>query len=141
VNRLGDLSVLAGALALCLGAPGCVPPNPRVQRCGMVIGVKQDRLEEYKRLHAAVWPGILSKLREVHVRNYSIYLAEAEKGKWYLFSYWEYTGSDFKADMARMAADPKTQEWWKLTDPCQEPVPTRKEGEKWARMEEVFHMD
>ena len=141
MDRVGDLSVLACLLALSLGATGCVPQKPRAQRYGMVIGVRPDKIEEYKRLHAAVWPEILGKLRAVNVRNYSIYLAEVEKGKWYLFSYWEYTGSDFKSDMARMAADPKTREWWKLTDPCQEPVPTRKEGEKWAAIEEVFHMD
>ena len=141
MNRAGNLSVWVGALALCLGVTGCLPEEPRVQRYGMVIGVRPDKIEEYKRLHAAVWPEIISKLREVNVRNYSIYLAEVERGKWYLFGYLEYTGSDFKADMARMAADPKTHEWWKLTDPCQEPVPTRKEGEKWAAIEEVFHME
>jgi L-rhamnose mutarotase len=141
VNRIGNFPAFACVLALCLGATGCLAQKPRVQRYGMVIGVRPDKIEEYKRLHAAVWPEIISKLRQVNVRNYSIYLAEVEKGKWYLFSYWEYTGSDFKADMARMAADPKTHEWWKLTDPCQEPVPTRKEGEQWAIVEEVFHMD
>ncbi|HUV95144.1 MAG TPA: L-rhamnose mutarotase, partial [Anaerolineae bacterium] len=30
-----------------------------MKRYGMVIGVKLDKLEEYKRLHAAVWPGVL----------------------------------------------------------------------------------
>jgi L-rhamnose mutarotase len=43
--------------------------------------------------------------------------------------------------MARMAADPVTQQWWKLTDPCQEPLESRAEGEWWAQMEEVFHAD
>lgn len=43
--------------------------------------------------------------------------------------------------MARMAADPKTREWWALTGPCQEPVPTAASGEWWAPMEEVFHTD
>jgi L-rhamnose mutarotase len=41
--------------------------------------------------------------------------------------------------MKKMAADPVTQEWWKETAPCQEPIPTHKEGEWWARMEEVFY--
>ena len=34
-----------------------------------------------------------------------------------------------------------TQKWWKRTGPLQVPVPTRKEGEWWAQMEEVFHYD
>jgi L-rhamnose mutarotase len=53
----------------------------------------------------------------------------------------EYTGDDLKGDMAKLAADPIIKEWWKHTDPLQSPVPTRKEGEWWASMEEVFHMD
>jgi L-rhamnose mutarotase len=43
--------------------------------------------------------------------------------------------------MAKMAADPKTQEWWALCKPMQEPVPDRGEGEWWATMTEVFHTD
>ena len=67
--------------------------------------------------------------------------ASLPDGKHYLFSYFEYVGSDFAADMAAMAADPRTQEWWKITDPCQEPLPDRAEGEWWAAAEEVFHVD
>ena len=43
--------------------------------------------------------------------------------------------------MARMAADPKTQEWWKIMMPMQEPLPDRPEGAWWAEMDEVFHTD
>jgi L-rhamnose mutarotase len=109
---------------------GCAQP----QRYGMVIKVRPEKLDEYRRLHAAPWPEVVKKIHECNIRNYSIYLKDN-----YLFSYFEYVGKDFKADMARMAADPTTQKWWKLTDPCQEPLPTRAEGEWWARMEEVFH--
>jgi L-rhamnose mutarotase len=40
-----------------------------------------------------------------------------------------------------MAADPRTQEWWAVCMPMQAPLETRKEGEWWAGMEEVFHQD
>jgi L-rhamnose mutarotase len=83
----------------------------------------------------------LKKLKECNIRNYSIYLQEVEKGKFYLFSYFEYTGDNFEADMGKMAADPTTQKWWKETDPCQIPIPTRGEKEFWSQMEEVFHLD
>ena len=125
----------------CLVAAGCAPGNATAQRYGSVIGIKPESLPEYKRLHAAVWPEVLAKLKDVNVRNYSIYLAEVKPGEFYLFSYFEYTGDDFEADMARMAADPDTKRWWKHTDPLQTPVPTRKEGEHWHTIEEVFHMD
>jgi L-rhamnose mutarotase len=105
---------------------------------GMVIGIKPERLDEYKRLHAAVWPDVLAQIRQSNIRNYTIFLREPEN---LLFGYWEYHGSDFAADMARMAQDPRTQEWWAFTDPCQSPLPSRNAAEQWAMMEEVFHTD
>lgn len=109
-----------------------------MQRMGMVIGLNGDKVEEYKRLHAAVWPEILDMISQCNIRNYSIFLKEPEN---LLFGYWEYHGSDFEADAAKMAADPRTQEWWDVCMPCQEPLATRQEGEWWAMMEEVFHHD
>ncbi len=112
-----------------------------MKRYGSVIGVRAEKLDEYKRLHAAVWPGVLSKIRDCNIRNYSIYLRKLPDGKHYLFSYLEYTGSNFAADMAKMAADPLTQKWWDVCMPCQEPLADRGAGEWWADMEEVFHQD
>ena len=107
-----------------------------MQRYGSVIGVKPEAIAEYKKHHAAVWPEVLDMIRKCNIRNYSIFL----KGD-LLFGYWEYHGTDFQADMAKMAADPKTQEWWKIMEPMQRPLPHRAEGEWWASMEEVFHID
>ena len=112
-----------------------------MQRYGMVIGLRADKLEEYKRLHAAVWPDVLRTIEKCHIRNYSIYLRRLEDGRHYLFSYFEYTGSDFAADMAKMAADPTTQRWWSFCEPCQQPLADRAPKEWWAGMEEVFHLD
>ena len=116
-------------------------PDKGIQRYGMVIGIKPDKIEEYKRLHANAWPGVLKTIRECNIRNYSIYLKEVEPGNYYLFSYFEYTGVDFDADMEKMAADPVTQEWWEHCVPCVTPIPAAGEGELWAEMEEVFHTD
>jgi L-rhamnose mutarotase len=102
----------------------------------MVTKVKPERFEEYKRLHAAAWPEVLAMIRQCHIENYSIYHKDG-----YLFSYFEYTGTDFAADMATMAADPTTQKWWAVCTPCLEPQSTRRPGEWWAEMEEVFHLD
>lgn len=111
-----------------------------MQRYGSVIGLVPEKVDEYRRLHAAVWPDVLRMIADCHIRNYSIYLRQIE-GKPYLFSYFEYTGDDFAADMVRMAADPVTQQWWSHCIPCQAPLPDRAEGEWWAAMEEVFHAD
>jgi len=102
----------------------------------MVIRVYPDKIEEYKKLHASVWPDVLMKITQCNIRNYSIYLKDNQ-----LFSYFEYIGDDFKADMDKMAADPVTQRWWDVCKPCQEPLETISEGEWWADMEEVFHHD
>jgi L-rhamnose mutarotase len=107
-----------------------------MQRYGSVIKLKPEKLAEYKALHAEVWPEVLNMIRQCSIGNYSIYYKDG-----FLFSYFEYHGEDFAADMARMAADPTTQAWWKLTDPCQQPLETRQPGEWWASMEEFFHTD
>ncbi len=107
-----------------------------MKRYGMVLGVRAERLEEYKEAHRNVWPEILALIRECNIRSYSIYYKDGM-----LFSYYEYVGDDYEADMARMAADPKTQEWWAWMEPMQVPLKTRQEGEWWAEMEEVFHTD
>jgi len=105
----------------------------------MVIGVNADRIDEYRRLHAAVWPEVLQMIAQCQIRNYSIYLRQLGDGNHYLFSYLEYVGDDFAADMARMAADPTTQRWWDVCMPCQQPLADREAGAWWASMEEVFH--
>lgn len=112
-----------------------------MKRYGSVIEVNAEKLEEYTRLHAAVWPGVLKMIAASNIRNYSIYLRRLPDGRLYLFSYFEYAGGDFKADMEKMAADPETQRWWALCKPCHVPLADREPGEWWAGMEEVFHCD
>jgi L-rhamnose mutarotase len=109
-----------------------------MKRMGFVLGIKADQIAEYKRIHAAVWPEVLATIARCNIKNYTIFLKEPEN---LLFAYFEYHGADFKADMAKMAADPKTQEWWRICEPMQSPLPTRKDGEWWAEMEDVFHTD
>jgi L-rhamnose mutarotase len=105
-----------------------------MKRYGQVIKVRPEKLEEYKKLHADVWPDVLKMITECNIRNYSIFQNDN-----YLFAYFEYTGEDFDKDMSKMAADPITQKWWEVCIPCQEPIKSRSEGEWWATMEEVFH--
>jgi L-rhamnose mutarotase len=109
-----------------------------MKRMGMVIGIKPERIAEYKKTHAAVWPEVLAKISDCNMRNYTIFLREPEN---LLFGYFEYHGADWAADSAKMAADPKTQEWWAIHEPMQAPLATRKEGDWWAMAEEVFHID
>jgi len=107
-----------------------------MQRMATVIRLRPEKTQEYERLHQAVWPDVLARIAACDIRNYSIFLRRPEM---LLFATWEYHGEDFAADMERMRADPATQRWWQLTDPCQEPLDSRAEGEWWAPMVEVFH--
>ena len=111
-----------------------------MKRYGSVVVLRPEKVSEYLRLHAAVWPEVLRMIKACNIRNYSIYETELD-GKMYLFSYFEYVGNDFAADMAKMAADPKTQEWWRECVPCQIRLPGTPEGEHWKVIPEVYHLD
>lgn len=102
-----------------------------MKRYGMVTRLKPEGYENYKKLHADIWPGVAEMIRRHHIHNYSIYYRDGQ-----LFSYFEYSGDDFDADMAAIAADPETQRWWEVCTPHFDPyVP----GENWALMKEVFY--
>jgi L-rhamnose mutarotase len=107
-----------------------------MKRYGQLIRLKPGVFETYTKYHSAVWPEILDMIRQCNIRSYSIYHKDG-----FLFAYMEYVGTDYAADMAKMAADPKTQEWWDIMMPMQDPLPTRADGEWWADMQEVFHTD
>ena len=111
------------------------------QRYGSVIGLRAAKMAEYKKLHAAVWREVAEAIRQANIRNYSIFLRKLDNGSYYLFAYYEYVGSDFRADMAKMGQNPSVKKWWTFTDPCQKPLADRAEGQWWASMEEVFHQD
>lgn len=128
--------LIIAALAVLL--VGCAAPQPK--RYAWVTGLKTEKAAYYKQLHAHPWPAINQMLKESHIQNYSIYVKEIE-GKLYLFSYLEYTGKNFDADMKKMAADPETRRWWKETDPCQAPLPDAAlKGKIWSDAEEVYHL-
>lgn len=102
----------------------------------MVIGLDPERVKEYKAYPARARPEVLETIRRCNIRNYSIYYKDG-----YLFSYFEYLGDNFETHMAMMAADLRTQQWWRIVKPMQRPLASRRPGQWWAQMEEVFHMD
>lgn len=127
-------------LSLLLALAACEPPGKPPQRYAWVTGLKPDQAEQYRKLHASPWPGVNRMIKDCHIRNFSIFQREIE-GKLYLFAYLEYTGTDFDADMKKMAADPETQRWWQQTDPCQLPLPdAAAKGKIWSDATEVYHL-
>ncbi len=126
------------ALLLSVLVISCAPN--RVERHAWVTGLKPQKAAYYHKLHANPWPSVNAMIKECHLQNFSIYEREIE-GKIYLFAYLEYTGTNFDADMKKMAADPETQRWWKATDPCQSPLPDAlKAGKTWSDTKELYHL-
>ena len=109
-----------------------------MRRMGMVIGLRADKVADYKALHAAPWPAMNAALRAANISNYSIYLREPEN---LLFGHWDYTGSDYAADLAHLATLAVTKRWLALTDACQRPLDTSAPGEWWSFLPEVYHLD
>ena len=106
-------------------------------RFAMACRLYPEKRDEYLKLHADVWPGVEATITDCGIRNFTIFVRDDV-----LFGYYEYVGEDYAADQAKMAADPETQRWWALTDPCQfgfdEDAP---DGVQWQELDEVWHLD
>ena len=112
-----------------------------MKRFASVTKVKPDRVAQYVELHADTWPDVLARIKACNIQNYSIFLKKIPGGEHYLFSYMEYTGEDFEADMEQMATDGVVQQWWGECKPCLEPIEDLPPEEVWATMQEIFHQD
>lgn len=131
--RLFPLFVLSAVLT------GCATQSPP-HRYVWVTGLKPEKAQRYRELHANPWPGVNKMIKQSHIQNFSIHEREID-GKRFLIAYLEYTGNDFDADMKKMAADPETQRWWKETDPCQQPLPDAlAKGKIWSDTEELYYL-
>lgn len=130
------LATLSTAAALFAAALYPKTADKDVHRIGMVIGIKPDQMSAYEALHNASNPGVRDLLAKYHMQTFSIFIHKLDDGKYYLFGYYEYTGTDYKADMAKLEAEPRNQKWLSVTGPMQVPLA----GEQsWAMMKEVYH--
>jgi len=107
-----------------------------MKRYGSIINLNPDKVAEYKKLHEKVPEAIEKLIYDCNIRNYSIYFKDNM-----LFSYFEYVGSDYEADMKKMEQNEDNKKWWELCKPCQLPLESRRPGEWWAEMDEVWHQD
>ncbi|GFZ42783.1 hypothetical protein JCM24511_00501 [Saitozyma sp. JCM 24511] len=123
-----------------------MPQLPRTnegKRICQVIRVKPEQLDEYKKVHAAVWPEVLGALRKAHVVDYSIHYFEPHN---LLIAHMRYIGNDFEKDMEGIKKSEATRRWWKMTDGMQESfVPGATGSESgpgwWTSAEEVFRLE
>lgn len=104
-----------------------------MRRFGKVIRLKEDHVEEYKRLHNG--SGVRDLLTASNIQNFNIFLQRFPDGDLYEFAYYEYVGNDFDADTVRLASEPRNIEWHRLCDPMQNPFPG---SDGWTEMEHIF---
>ena len=149
--------------------------NQGPRRVGQWLYLRPESIDEYKKCHAAVWPRVLEQIQASNIRDCaspaplplalgirsdeiqrskanacvlssadSIFLTVQPRPT--LFASFKYVGSDFDADMKRMAENPTVQEWWRMTDGMQESPVEGAVGSKegpgwWGQTEEVFYME
>lgn len=96
------------------------------------LRVKPNRIEEYKRIHQAVWPELLAELKRVGIRNYSIFMWRDG----HEFGFLEC--ADWSVVQTQLAASPIVRKWEAfMADYLETPV----ESGGPALLEEVFRLD
>ena len=106
-----------------------------MQRVCFLLHVRPERLEEYKREHAAVWPEMLDALRDMGWHNYSLFL----RGDGLLVGYFE--TPDLDAALAGMAAQEVNARWQGRMASFFVDLGDRRPDEGFLRLDEIFHLD
>ena len=103
-----------------------------MKRFIMYSKLKPEKIDEYVKLHRNPWPEILEIISECNIQNYSISIRGDE-----LYTYYEYVGTDLKADNEKMASYDIMQEWWSHTKPC---FLYHDQGKYYDDLEEIFYL-
>jgi L-rhamnose mutarotase len=135
-------------------------PAPR--RIGAAIKLKREQYRRYRELHDNVWDAVLERMYQSNIRNFVIYYHEETSTMFQSFDWighWKTSGGHalshekeqrlFESDMAAVANDPVTRQWWNECEPCQQPFAQWKAGSTppsqggtgdwWAPMECLCH--
>jgi L-rhamnose mutarotase len=107
-----------------------------MKRIGFLLKVRQDRLQEYKQHHKAVWSEMLDALRRTGWHNYSLFMRDDGL----LFGYFE-TPDSFRAALAGMSKEKINAKWQEFMSPYFEDLGGQHPDESMVELEEVFHLD
>lgn len=102
-------------------------------RVCFISRVRPDRLDEYRRRHAAVWPDMLAALRDSGWRDYSLFLSADGLLVGYLHS------DDYAAAQAAMAATAVNARW--QAEMADFFVTDGNPDEGFVVLDEVFHLE
>lgn len=107
-----------------------------MQRVGFLLKVKQEKIEEYKKHHEAVWPEMLNALSRTGWHNYSLFM----RPDGLLFGYFEAEES-FQAALDGMSKEEINARWQDFMAPYFEGMGTTHADEMMVELEEVFHLE
>lgn len=107
-----------------------------MKRVGFLLKVKQDRIEEYKAHHKAVWPEMLDALSRNGWHNYSLFMREDGL----MFGYFEAEES-FAAALEGMSKEDVNTRWQDMMSPFFEIPEGAHPDSMMVELEEVFHLD
>jgi L-rhamnose mutarotase len=105
-----------------------------VMRICFLLKVRPEKVEEYKKRHAQIWPEMLEALSESGWNNYSIFL----KPDGLLVGYLE--ADDFDKCRTAMKNRPVNTRWQLEMSAFFEPMPGAADDNMFP-LEEVFHLD
>ena len=114
--------------------PPCPATHRVMPRYAFKLRIKPEAIEEYEREHQHVWPELLGKLKEVGISDYSIF----RRGQDLTLCL---SVDDFDRAWDELDRDPVNQRWQALMSRLFEPVPDKQEGERFAMLKEVFHLE
>ena len=100
-----------------------------------LLRVRPERLDEYRRRHAAVWPEMLQALADTGWRNYSLFLHDDGL----LVGYVE--ADDLQASLAAMARTDVNRRWQAEMAPFFVGLEGGGPDEGLVLLEEVFHLE
>ena len=106
-----------------------------IERYGMAVRLKEEKRDFYLENHQKVWPEVLTELKKIKVKNYSIFLKDD-----FMFGYLEYEGNNFDQDMEAMQKISIVNEWTVLMIDCFNPFPNHEKNNSWVMMDQIFFM-
>ena len=101
------------------------------ERCGFVLRVRPDRIDDYVEAHGRVWPEMLAALKEAGIRNYSNFRDVAT-----VFGYFE--ADDLAAAAAHLEMQEVSARW---QDEMAELLEGRVPDGGPPPLEEIFRLD
>ncbi|WP_189932716.1 L-rhamnose mutarotase [Streptomyces sulfonofaciens] len=106
-----------------------------MERVCFLLRVRKERIEEYRRRHTEVWPGMLDALRDAGWRNYSLFLHDDGLLVGYLET------DDFAAAERAMAAADVNTRWQREMAPFFKAPDGSTADDARVLLTEVFHLD